>query len=121
MAPSEALSAPAATRAVYSPRLCPATAASCSAEGAVAERPFSGGVERHEAERVSRQLGIARRPERLGTGVEQQIGQVPAYHFAQLVDELPRRVVAPRDPHAGALRTLTREDEREHEPRMLRL
>jgi hypothetical protein len=38
-----------------------------------------------------------------------------------LADELPRRVVAPGDPHAGALRTLTWEDEDDHEPRMLRL
>jgi len=88
---------------------------------AVAERPFCGCVERHKAERVGRQLGVSRRAESVGARVKQQFGEVPAHYLAQLADELPRRVVAPGDPHAGALRTLTWEDEDDHEPRMLRL
>ncbi len=71
--------------------------------GAAAERPVCCRIERHEAERVSRQLGVARRPERVWAGVEQEFGQVSPDHLAQLVDDLPGRVVAPREPHAGAL------------------
>ena len=50
----------------------------------------------------------------VGVGVAEQGADVAAGDVAGLVDQLPALVIAPGQPHAGALRPLAREGESEH-------
>ena len=71
-------------------------------------------VEHHQARHERRQLGIAGVLEFVGVGVAEQGADVAAGDVAGLVDQFPALVIAPGQPHAGALRPLAREGEGEH-------
>ncbi len=78
-------------------------------------------VEHHQARHERRQLGIARVLEFVGgvlefvgVGIAEQGADVAAGDVAGLVDQFPALVIAPGQPHAGALRPLAREGESEH-------
>ena len=72
------------------------------------------GVEDHQAGDERGQLGVAGVPQLVGVGVEEQGGDVAPGDLAGLLDQLPALVVDPRPTHAGSLRALAREREREH-------
>ena len=71
-------------------------------------------VEHHQARHERRQLSVACVPEFVGVGIAEQGADVAAGDVAGLVDQFPTLVIAPGQPHAGALRSLTREGESEH-------
>ena len=71
-------------------------------------------VEHHQARHVRGQLGVAGVLEFAGVGVAEQGTDVAAGDVAGLVDQFPALVVAPGQPHAGALGPLAREGESEH-------
>ena len=68
------------TRAVYSPRLWPATAVTSRP---VECRPAAGGVEDDQAEGEGGDLGVAGRPQGVGVGVEEQGPDVAATDLAR--------------------------------------
>src|ERR1700727_318154 len=63
-------SAPLATNAVYSPRLCPAQAAGGQAD------PLDS-VEHHQTEHGGGELGVLGLRQLLDRGFEEQLGQIP--------------------------------------------
>ena len=83
------------------------------AEARLDAEPLDG-VEDHQAGDERRQLGVAGVAQLVGVGVEQQRGDVPPGDVAGFLDELPALVVDPGSTHAGPLRSLAREREREH-------
>ena len=71
-------------------------------------------VEHHQARHERRQLCIAGVLEFVGVRIAEQGADVAAGNVAGLVDQFPALVIAPGQPHAGALRPLAREGESEH-------
>jgi len=61
------------------------------------------GVQDDQAEGQRGELGVAGLGQLVGTGVEEQVLQVPARHLGGVGDHVPRRVVLPRLTHSGAL------------------
>ena len=105
--PSSKARAPAAIRAVYSPRLWPGGRRRLDAEAL-------DGVEHDEAGDEGGELGVvgalAARRRRRGAGAP----DVAARHGGGLGDELPGGVVAPGLAHAGLLGPLAGEGEGDH-------
>ena len=110
--PSSKASAPEATRAVYSPRLWPATI-----DGSTPRRSTASSTTRLATKVDSWALRVALSSS--ASACEQQVGDVTAGGGGGLVDQLPRRMVEPGGPHARLLGALAGEGERDHRCRGL--
>jgi hypothetical protein len=77
------------------------------------------GVEHHEAAHEGGELRVASVFEFVRVSLEQQPSNVATGDGRRLVDEFPTLVADPRATHAGTLRALTREQEREQRSDLL--
>ncbi|MEY3342204.1 MAG: hypothetical protein RLZZ269_2115 [Actinomycetota bacterium] len=72
------------------------------------------GVENHQARHERRELGVAGVAQFLGISVEQEVAHVATRDVGCLGHQFPTFVFDPGATHAGSLRTLAGEGEREH-------